>query len=129
MCVALPSQFLEANLPIKPYEDVLAKCPAGVYYGWANVDKGTVYKMAMSIGWSPFYKNKEKTMEIHIIHKFEDDFYGAELRAVVVGYIRGEANFKNVDDLIKAIQDDIKFSEQQLDSSDNDYQKHPFLTT
>lgn len=34
----------------------------GVYYGWANVDHGPVYKMVMSIGWNPFYDNKEKSI-------------------------------------------------------------------
>lgn len=34
----------------------------GVYYGWANVDNGPVYKMVMSIGWNPFYENREKSM-------------------------------------------------------------------
>lgn len=42
------------NLP----EDIAT----GVYYGWAQVDKSPIYKMVMSIGWNPFYKNKEKSM-------------------------------------------------------------------
>lgn len=34
----------------------------GVYYGWANVDNGDVHKVVLSIGWNPFYDNKEKSM-------------------------------------------------------------------
>lgn len=34
----------------------------GIYYGFANVDGGPVYKMVMSIGWNPFYKNVKKSM-------------------------------------------------------------------
>lgn len=30
-----------------------------------------VYKMCMSIGWNPFYQNKEKTAEPWILHDFE----------------------------------------------------------
>lgn len=30
-----------------------------------------VYKMCMSIGWNPFYKNKEKTAEPWILHDFD----------------------------------------------------------
>lgn len=39
-------------------EDI--KC--GVYYGWAKVDDGSVYKMVMSIGWNPQYENIKKSM-------------------------------------------------------------------
>lgn len=34
----------------------------GIYYGWASVDRGPVYKMVMSVGWNPFYKNSKKSM-------------------------------------------------------------------
>ena len=35
-----------------------------------------MYKMCMSIGWNPFYKNEQKTVEPWILHKFDQDFYG-----------------------------------------------------
>lgn len=31
-----------------------------------------VYKMVMSIGWNPFYNNKEKTAEPWILHDFDE---------------------------------------------------------
>lgn len=34
----------------------------GIYYGFASVDNGDVYKMVMSIGWNPFYDNTHKSM-------------------------------------------------------------------
>jgi hypothetical protein len=34
----------------------------GIYYGYAKVDGGPVYKMVMSIGWNPYYKNVKKSM-------------------------------------------------------------------
>ena len=46
--------------------DVVEKLPAdfvcGVYYGWASVDSGPVYKMVMSVGYNPFYNNTKKTV-------------------------------------------------------------------
>lgn len=36
----------------------------GVYFGWAQVEEGPVHKMVMSIGWNPYYQNKEKSMVI-----------------------------------------------------------------
>ena len=35
---------------------------AGVYYGWACVDRGAVHKMVMSLGWNPHYQNEKKSM-------------------------------------------------------------------
>ena len=31
--------------------------------------------------------------EIHIMHEFDKDFYGFEMRAVVLGYIRPELDY------------------------------------
>lgn len=46
--------------------EVVRKLPKeldhGVYYGWGNVDNGDVHKVVLSIGWNPFYENKEKSM-------------------------------------------------------------------
>ena len=46
--------------------EVVEKLPEyfqqGVYYGWAQVDNGPVYKMVMSIGNNPYYNNEKKTM-------------------------------------------------------------------
>lgn len=46
--------------------DIVKKLPAefatGIYFGWANIDNGDVYKAVLSIGWNPFYVNKEKSL-------------------------------------------------------------------
>lgn len=53
---------MTANVPL----DVVQKLPkdldTGVYFGWANVNNGDVYKAVLSIGWNPFYDNAEKSM-------------------------------------------------------------------
>jgi riboflavin kinase len=71
--------------------------------------------MVMSLGWNPFYKNEKLTavsyhhhtfhlkcffgfkhacpQEIHIMHEYKHDFYGYELRAIVLGYIRPELDY------------------------------------
>ena len=73
---------------------------------------------------NPFYKNTKKTCEPHIMHKFESDFYGKELRLVVTCYIRPEANFDSFDALIKAIQDDIDFTDRVMDATPHKEQKN-----
>lgn len=108
--------FLPANLSTEGYSDLLSEYPAGVYFGWAGLSARGVFKMVMSIGWNPYFNNKEKAivsallytssynylpMNFHIIyaflfqepwllHDFNEDFYGEELRLVIVGYIRPE---------------------------------------
>ena len=38
----------------------------------------------MSIGWNPFYENKKRAMETHIVHKFEEaDLYDRQLKVWV----------------------------------------------
>jgi FAD synthase len=54
---------LKANLPCDCVDaQSLSNFPIGVYYGLASVNNGPVYKMAMSIGWNPYFKNTEKTV-------------------------------------------------------------------
>jgi riboflavin kinase len=42
--------------------DLPEEINTGVYYGWAKVNNGPVYKMVMSIGWNPYFKNSKKSM-------------------------------------------------------------------
>lgn len=52
--------------------------------------------------------------ETHIIHKFNGDFYGSNLKICLVGFLRGEKNFNSLDDLIQAIKQDISDAELHL---------------
>ncbi|XP_029199635.2 riboflavin kinase-like isoform X2 [Acropora millepora] len=108
-----------ANFPVSVVENLPEAISTGIYYGWASVNRGPVYKMVMSIGWNPFYKNTKKSMETHIIHTFEEDFYGAELSVAIVGFIRPEKNYPSLEALIDAIHADIKEAEQSLDKPEN----------
>lgn len=77
---------------------VTVPCNRKVEYNYGNllqkkVDKGVVFPMVMSVGWNPFYHNKERSAEIHIINKFDNLFYGADVRYIVLGYIRPELDY------------------------------------
>ena len=92
-----------ANLPIEPYEETLASIPTGVYFGWASLEPKSdensefgKFMAAINIGWSPYYQNTQKTIEAHLLHHFEGDFYGQELKLIVLGYIRPEENFNSL---------------------------------
>nr|XP_026497356.1 putative riboflavin kinase [Vanessa tameamea] len=91
----------------------------GVYYGWAKVDSEPVQKMVVNIGWCPFYQNKELSIETHVMHDFGRDFYGSTLKICIVGYLRPEKNFKSLDELIAAIEQDIENARAVLDLPDS----------
>lgn len=80
----------------------------GVYFGWVNINNGPVYKMLVSIGWNPYFKNEKKSMEVHILNKFKEDFYGSQIKAVIIGYLRPMLDFNSIDELRKAIADDLE---------------------
>ena len=54
--------FLAANFPANVVDKLPEAISTGIYYGWACVDRGPIYKMVMSIGWNPYYKNTKKSM-------------------------------------------------------------------
>ncbi|XP_063703513.1 putative riboflavin kinase [Culicoides brevitarsis] len=104
-----------ANLPMEVVRNLPKELDQGVYYGWANVDNGDVHKVVLSIGWNPFYDNKEKSMESHIMHDFGKDFYGSLLKVCILGHIRPELNFDSLEALIEAINNDIAQAKTALD--------------
>lgn len=104
-----------ANFPEHVVDSLPSDLPTGIYYGWGCVAHGDVHKMVMSIGWNPYYKNVKKSMETHIIHSYKEDFYGAMLSVIIVGYIRPEKSFDSLDSLISAIHSDIEEAKKRLD--------------
>lgn len=107
-----------ANVPV---DEVFDSLDTGIYFGWCRLsaedcaqhtektsndreidfNNGNCLSeselkrlpMVMSVGWNPFYNNQKKAAEIHIINKFEQNFYGAKIKLVILGYIRPELNY------------------------------------
>jgi riboflavin kinase len=52
------------------------------------------------------------------MHMYANDFYGRELKLLVVGYLRPEMKFTSVDTLIQCIRADIGIARRQLDQQD-----------
>lgn len=123
----------ELGIPTANYNyDVIEKLPkeldCGIYYGFANVNNGPVYKAVLSIGWNPYYQNDKKSLEAHILNKFDGDFYGANLKLVILGHIRPERDFLSLDDLIDEIKNDIRIAEGKLDNNEFDkFTLHTFF--
>lgn len=112
-------------------QGALAEAVTGIYLGWASVGASLqVYKMVMSIGFNPYYNNTDKTAEPWLLHTFDKDFYGEELRLLVCGYIRPEANFESLEALVKRIHEDAAVTEGALKhSAFAGYAKDTFLLT
>jgi len=113
-------------------EEVIEKLPqelvGGIYFGFAKVENGPVYDMVMSIGWNPFYNNEKRAMETHIIHKFEGDLYGKMLSVIMVGYLRAEANYNSLEELVEAIENDIRNGQQHnLEDKFASFRTHSFF--
>ena len=118
---------------VHTFEDL----PTGIYWGFCRIgdkagDESTVYKTACSIGYNPYYHNKQKTVEPHMIAPPEsknrhlsscgetllNDFYDQPIRLTLVGYLRPELPFEGLDKLVNAIKNDIVESERLCDGSD-----------
>jgi len=104
--------FPTANLELTSSVNSEGLVP-GIYAATACFEGSeTPYKAAVSIGWCPYYNNPEKTVEAHIMEKFEGDLYGEVLTVRLVAYLRAECSFRNVEDLIRAIGYDVKLTEE-----------------
>ncbi|VDP15348.1 unnamed protein product [Onchocerca flexuosa] len=103
-----------ANLDDSAISRLPSHFPCGVFYGFANVNRGEVYGMVTSIGWNLHFKNERKTIEVHILHNFDEDFYGAEIRAVLTGFLRPMVAFNSLDELKAAINNDVSMAKGLL---------------
>ena len=106
-----------ANLPTGDIQNRIRHFKMGVYFGWASL-RGDVYKMVANIGKNPSFGNDYVTVEVHLLHKFDYDFYDEELKVVIVGSIRTETKFTSLDDLKTAIHRDCDIAETLLDEAD-----------
>lgn len=103
-----------ANLSADLLQDKIGNLKLGVYYGWAQL-RGIVYKMVANIGKNPSFGNKYVTIEVHLLHKFDEDFYDESIRVLILGSIRTESRFSSLDDLKTAIHQDCGIATDLLD--------------
>ena len=88
---------------IDPGEQVFPK--HGVYAGWAKLDD-KIFTAAISIGTKPTTGDKPLTIEANLLDA-TGNFYGKIIRLQFCEYIRGQAKFDSVEDLINQIHKDI----------------------
>jgi hypothetical protein len=106
-----------ANLNPESFEHVVDEIKEGVYAGFVSIGGGPdaeTYKTAVSVGRNPHFQTVVKTVEPYILHKFEEEFYGADINLMLVAYIRPQAAFKGLEDLIAAIDRDVRVTHHVL---------------
>ncbi|ORY87729.1 riboflavin kinase [Protomyces lactucae-debilis] len=123
-----------ANLSEEAIPQLLEHAQSGIYYGLARVlhngdgPDGQVHQMVMSVGWNPFYKNTVRSAEVHIMHKFAGDFYGKQIKVIVIGFIRPEYNYTSMESLVEDINEDMQVCRRSLDrDAYKQYFKDEFL--
>lgn len=106
----------------------IADAKSGVYFGWASLElpadhpnaasqeesKFALFPMVMSIGYNPFYNNTVRSAEVHVLDRFGADFYGVEMRLLILGYIRDEQSYDGVEALIEDIKTDCEVAKTSL---------------
>ena len=103
--------FPTANL--KTDWDLLPK--PGVYITLCNFDD-SVHKSITNIGFRPTFGENRLLIESHIFD-FNDEIYGKELRVEFLSRLRDEKKFDGIDELKKAISDDVKTAIKYFDDN------------
>ena len=71
--------------------------------------------MVMSVGWNPYYKNTKRSVEVHVMHDFEKDFYDSHMKVLILGFVRDELDYVSKEALIEDIETDIEVTRKSLD--------------
>ncbi len=102
--------FPTCNIDIKDY--VLAKL--GVYaVKIFQKNKNFSLKGIANLGYRPTFKQKKILLEVHIFN-FSGNLYNKRLTIEFINFIRKEKKFKNINQLKKQINSDIKTAKEKL---------------
>jgi riboflavin kinase/FMN adenylyltransferase len=78
----------------------------GVYAGTVELD-GRTHLAAVSIGTKPTFGDKPRTFEAYILD-FSGDLYGRVLEVKLPRFLREQAVYTNIDDLVRQIDSDVQ---------------------
>jgi riboflavin kinase len=68
-----------------------------------------------------------RSVEIHILHRFTHDFYGAALNLLILGFIRPEYDYTSLEALVEDIKVDCEVAGQFPFSLFFSTYSHPLL--
>lgn len=88
-----------------------------------DCEETNVYPAVLSIGYNPFYANKTRSIEIHILHHFAKyNFYHSPLNLLILGFIRPEYDYESLEALVDDIKKDCEVARRSLERTA--YQKY-----
>jgi riboflavin kinase/FMN adenylyltransferase len=90
----------------------------GIYAGWFERADGSVHPTAISLGRRPtFYVEAHASLlEAHLLD-FDGDLYDEHVKVRFVAWLRGEARFDSVDELVAQIDHDCHAARRLLSSN------------
>ena len=105
------------NFPTANMCNIDTLLPAdGIYAGRGILENGESFPAAISIGTKPTFGNNERTCEAHLIgYDGEVDYYGWKLELIFDHWLRDQIRFSSIEELKKAIQDDVDKTNRLLE--------------
>ncbi|GGV59719.1 riboflavin biosynthesis protein [Streptomyces longisporoflavus] len=105
--------FPTANVETLPHTAIPAD---GVYAGWLHA-QGEAMPAAISVGTNPQFDGTERTVEAYAIDRVGLDLYGLHVAVDFLAFVRGQAKFESIDELLVAIADDVKRSRELIEAA------------
>ncbi|MFH8488996.1 bifunctional riboflavin kinase/FAD synthetase [Streptomyces longisporoflavus] len=102
-----------ANVETLPHTAIPAD---GVYAGWLHA-QGEAMPAAISVGTNPQFDGTERTVEAYAIDRVGLDLYGLHVAVDFLAFVRGQAKFESIDELLVAIADDVKRSRELIEAA------------
>ena len=100
----------DCNIDIENY--VIAR--PGVYAVKVNIlNSNKILKGIANLGYRPTFNQKEILLEVHIFN-FSRNLYNKHLTIEFIDFIRKEKKFKNINQLKKQINLDLKIAKKKL---------------
>ena len=101
-----------ANLNVDDTSKLVPK--NGVYLVQSVIDQKKYFGLT-SIGTNPTVGGKERTIETYFMD-FKEEIYGTKIKLEFITHIRNEETFNSLDELKKAIENDVIFARNYLKS-------------
>ena len=94
-----------ANLKVHDAEKIIPGDGIYAVYVTIKEDDDIQYKGMMSIGFRPTVDGKKRVIEVNVFN-FDNDIYGKTMRVYVKKFLRAEAKFNSLEELVKQIDQD-----------------------
>ncbi|MFD6420180.1 bifunctional riboflavin kinase/FAD synthetase [Streptomyces sp. NPDC060194] len=99
-----------ANVETLPHTAIPAD---GVYAGWLHA-LGEAMPAAVSVGTNPQFDGTERTVEAYAIGREGLDLYGLHVAVDFLAFVRGQAKFDSLEQLLDAIGADVRRCEELI---------------